>query len=47
LESDDADGARQLPQSFETRDDGLLGRDSMGASSDDFERGALSHRKTP
>jgi hypothetical protein len=24
-----------------------LGRDSMGASSDDFERSALSHRKTP
>jgi hypothetical protein len=34
-----------LPQSFKTSDVGLLGRDSMGARSDDFERGALSHRK--
>ena len=31
----------------ETSDVGLLGRNSMGARSDDFERGALSHRKTP
>src|ERR1700722_7551894 len=44
-EGDDADRARPVPQSFKTSGAARLRRDPMGPGGDDFQRGALSHRK--